>query len=169
MIIINTTFTCIDDYYIAIPSQKGISCSKSVAGLLPCHHQANIMMRSHHLLAFDDHNSSLLQVVNGLDINIIETFVHKLSTTCGQSAHIKLQCTSLIFVNLLQLDEVNRLAATCWQLAASWYNPQVPQLAASLWHFWLCMLCTHYLANRGRTRSIIGGGGTYSYTRVHRL
>ena len=78
LIIINTTFTCIDDAYIAIHSQKGISCSKSVAGLLPCHHQANIMMHSHHLLAFDDNNSSLLQVVNGLDINIIETFIHKL-------------------------------------------------------------------------------------------
>ena len=80
------------------------------------------------------------------------------STTCSQSAHIKLQCTSLILVNLLQLDEVNRLAGTCWQLAASWYNPQVPQLAASLWYFWLCMLCTQYLVNRGRRRSIIGGG-----------
>ena len=62
-----TAFTCIDEYYIAIHSQKGTSCSKSVAGLLPCSHQANIRMRSHRLLQLDDNNSSLLQVVNGLD------------------------------------------------------------------------------------------------------
>ena len=38
------------------------------------------------------------------------------STTCSKSVNNKLQ---QIFTDLLQLDEFNRLAATCWQLAAN--------------------------------------------------
>ena len=100
--------------YIAIHSQKGTSCSKPVAGLLPCHHQANIMMRC--LLGLDDNNSSPLQVVNGLDINIIETFYPQLDVSCFNNLQqvCKYQvATSLFFTDLLQLDEVNRLGATC--------------------------------------------------------
>ena len=82
IILLYTTFACIDDYYIALHSQKGTSCSKSVSGLLPCHHQANIMMHSHRLLGLDDNNSSPLQVVNGLDINVIETFYPQLDISC---------------------------------------------------------------------------------------
>ena len=34
-----------------------------------------------------------------------------------------------------RLDEVNRLDTTCWQIASGRENPQ---LASSLWRFWLC-------------------------------
>ena len=39
-------------------SQKRASCSKSVAGLLPRCHQADIRMRSHRLLRLDDDKSA---------------------------------------------------------------------------------------------------------------
>ena len=40
-----------------------------------------------------------------------------------------------MFVDLMQLNEVNRLDTTYWQIASGWYNPQ---LASSLWRFVLC-------------------------------
>ena len=39
-------------------SQKRASCSKSIAGLLLCCHQADIRMRSHRLLRLDDNKSA---------------------------------------------------------------------------------------------------------------
>ena len=36
------------------PMQKRVSCGKSAVGLLPCCHQADIRMRSHHLFRLHD-------------------------------------------------------------------------------------------------------------------
>ena len=50
---------------------KSVSYSKSVAGLLPCCHQADIRMRSHRLLRVDGNR---LQVVNRTDVGKITFF-----------------------------------------------------------------------------------------------
>ena len=61
--------------------------------------------------------TSLLQVVNKLGTSWLpRLFIHKLiSTSCSKSVHKYQVATSLIFTDLLQLDEVNRLAASWWQ------------------------------------------------------
>ena len=63
---------------------------------------------------------SLLQVVNRLDASwFSRLFIQKFDASCFNN--LKQVCkyqlaTSLIFTDLLQLDEVNRLAGICWQL-----------------------------------------------------
>ena len=98
-----------------IHSQKSASCSKSAAGLLPCCHQADIRMRSHRLLRFDGNkfSASCQQACCRL---IVKTFYPQARCKLFQQLAASLQissCTSLIFTDFLQLNEVNRLAATC--------------------------------------------------------
>ena len=59
--------------HVPIHGQKRASCSKSAAGLLPCCRQADIRMRSHRLLRFDDNkiNASCQQACCKL---IVKTF-----------------------------------------------------------------------------------------------
>ena len=45
-------------HFSRIHSRKHVSCSKSAVGLLPCCHQADIRMRSHRLLRFDNNKSA---------------------------------------------------------------------------------------------------------------
>ena len=61
--------------------------------------------------------TSLLQVVNRLDASCLSRlFIHKLDASCfnnlQQVCKYK-RATNQIFTDLLQFDEVNRLAATC--------------------------------------------------------
>ena len=44
--------------YTGYTQPESTSYSKSVAGLLPCCHQANIKMRLHRLLQLDDNKSA---------------------------------------------------------------------------------------------------------------
>ena len=128
-----------------IHSQTRASWSKSAAGLLPCCHQADIRIRSHRLLRLDDNNSAASCQQTWCKL-IVKSFC--LQVWCKlfqqQQRVFKYQvATSLIFTDLLQLDEVNRLAATCWQLVSSRLNPQ---LAASLVAFlavYMCMWATY--------------------------
>ena len=50
--------------------------------------------------------TSLLQVVN------------RLAASCELRA-------GLMFTGLMQLDEVNRIDTTCWQIVSGWYSPQL--------------------------------------------
>ena len=63
---------------------KSVSYSKSVAGLLPCSHQADIKMRSHRLLRVDDNT---LQVINRTDVGKITFFssIHISLIVCALS------------------------------------------------------------------------------------
>jgi hypothetical protein len=76
-----------------------------------------------------------------MEINMIWFDICRLDATCFINLHqvCKRQlAASLISTALLQVDDVNTPAATCWQLAADRQNLQ---LAASLWSFWLCNMC----------------------------
>ena len=97
--------------YVLLHSQKRASCSKS------SNHQADIRMRSHRLLRLDDNksvtsfNRCKMQTACRLDVSW--SFINS-QQIC------KYQVTaSLVFTDLMQLDEVNRLDTTCWQIASS--------------------------------------------------
>ena len=96
-------------------SQKRVSCSKSAAGLLPFCHQADIRMRSHRLLLLDG-NKSASSCQQACCKLIVKTFYPqaggKLFDNSQQACKYQ-DATSLIFTDLLQLYEVNRLATTC--------------------------------------------------------
>ena len=127
-------------FWPCLHSQKCPSCSKSAAGLLLCCHQADIRMRSHRLLRLDDNKSAASCQQDWCKL-IIEVFIHKLDANCFNNLWqvCKYQVdTSLIFTDLLQLDEVNRLAAICWQLATS------------QWRFWLCITIVGILYSQMR-------------------
>ena len=65
------------------------NCSKSAAGLLPCCHQADIRMRSHRLLRFDDKKSAA-NCQQACCMLIIKNFdPYAVSTTYSKSANIK--------------------------------------------------------------------------------
>ncbi len=77
------------------------------------YHQADIWMHLHHLMV-----TSLLQVVNRLaaSCELYAGFMQVVSSTCSKSANYQV-ATSLMFKDLMQLNEVNRLDTTCWQLS----------------------------------------------------
>ena len=87
-------------------------------------------------------STSLLQVFNRLaascSIRLVKLVIHKLAASCFNKLYqgCKWQvATRLIFTGLSQLDDINKLVATCWQLENGRQNWQ---LATSLWRFWLC-------------------------------
>ncbi len=116
-----------------------------------CYHQSDIRMRSHRLLWLDDLLSlSQSKRCERILIYFSLQVVNRLAASCevhaGLMQVVAYQvAASLLPTDLMQLDEVNRLDTTCWQLASGWWNPQ---LASSLWCFWLCRdvlsVWTHY-------------------------
>ena len=100
------------------------SCSKSATALLLCCHQADIRMRSHRLLRLDE-NKSAANCQQAWCKMIIETFYPQAWCKLHQVCKYQVE-TSLIFTDLLQVDEFNRLAATFDNLleAGKIYNLQ---------------------------------------------
>ena len=78
-----------------IYNQKHASCSKSAAGLLPCCHQADIRMRSHRLLRFDD-NKSVACCQHFCFKLIVKTFIHRLDPSCFKNMQQVLQISSCV-------------------------------------------------------------------------
>ena len=77
------------------------------------YHQADIRRRSHRLLRLDD-NKSVIHVVNGLAASC-ELHAADAQALCKLFHQL---AASLMFTDLMQLDEVNRLDTTCWQIAS---------------------------------------------------
>ena len=104
--------TCQDLLSTSLMQVASTTCSKSANIKLQqvwFSQLASALMRS----------TGLLQVVLS---DLSRLVIHKLAANCYNNLQqvCKYQVAArLIFTDLLQLDEVNRLAATCWQLAAS--------------------------------------------------
>ena len=63
-------------------SKKLTSFSKSATGLLPCSHQVDIRMRSHHLLRLDDNKSTASCQTGLLQVDSQRCLIHKLNASC---------------------------------------------------------------------------------------
>ena len=109
-----------------------VAASLLLTGFFPGSHQADIRMRSHCLPWLDD-NKSAASCQHMLDVSKLwKHFIHKLQSSCFNNFQrvCKYQVgTSLIFTDLMQLDEVNRhdirqTLIPCSRLLRSFLNYQ---------------------------------------------
>ena len=96
-----------------IHSQKRTSCSKSTACLLTGSHQADIRMRSHRLLRFDDNRSATS--CQQAWCKFVKTFHPQVWWKLFQQPAASLQISICNKSDFHRLGEFNRLQQRIWQ------------------------------------------------------